>query len=235
MRFAITLVLPAMLAAWPATAQGVFNMGGLTQTLTIPTAPVEARQARDRGAFRQALRPRPRAAAPVQVSRSVAAFRRDPALTMQVQRRYIQRFNDPKLRADVTQNLQGVTPKFVAAMRAVGLDYNNVADAQAAYIVTVWQATLGDYLDNPAQFQAVARQMAFGFSQAGLGRVSNATKQEMAETVIYDAMFIAGLFKDAKTDPTLKRWVANYAARGLKTHFGLDAKTLRMTSAGLQA
>jgi hypothetical protein len=221
--------------AVPAAAQGVFNMGGPTQTLTIPTAPAEARNARDRGTFRQALRPRPKAAAPVQVSRFGAAFRRDAVLTMQLERRYIQRFNDPKLRAEVTRNLRGVTPKFMAAMRAVGLDCNNVADAQAAYIVTVWQATRGDYRDNPAQFQAVARQMAVGFSKAGLDGVSNATKQEMAETVIYDAMFIAGLFKDAKSDPALKRWVANYAARGLKTHFGLDTKTLRMTSAGLQA
>ena len=233
MRFAITLILPAMLAAMPATAQGVFNMGGLTQTLTIPTDQTEARQARDTGAYRLMLRPRPRAAPVPRINRAAFAYRRDPAITARVQRAFVARFGDPGIRAQVARNMAGSTAKIVGALRPVGMEYTNLADAQATYLVTAWQATHRQYKDNPAHFRAVSRQMAGGNERAGLAKLSNAAKQELAETLLYDAMFMGGLFDDAKTNPTLQRRLAALASNGSQAFFGIDVAGLKMTPAGL--
>lgn len=236
MRFAVTLILPAMLAAMPAGAQGVFNMGGLTQTLTIPTDQPEARRARDSGAFRSVFRAT-RAAHPgvaPRVNRSAMNFSRDPAITSRIQQRMLARIQPLSVRAELAKVYAGdFTSEIAGAIRPVGMQYNNVADALAVYLVTAWQATHRSYVDKPAQFQAVARQMAVAGSRVGLDKASNATKQELAETALYEAIMIGSAFKAAKTDAKLAARLAKVSSAGTRNMFGYDVAALQMTTAGL--
>ena len=86
MKLTVGFVASLALLPAPAATQGVFNMGGLTQTLTIPKERAQARHARDSGAYRSIFaRPAARSVPAPKVTRAALAFRQDPAITRRVQ------------------------------------------------------------------------------------------------------------------------------------------------------
>ena len=217
----------------PLAAQGVFNMGSLTQTLSMPSGQSEARRARATGTFSSAFRPRARTRPP-QVNRAALAFRRDPAITRRVQQRLIARAGTPQARAQLQRAFDAnITRDIAGLIRPMGLSYTNLGDALGAFVTTAWQATHGDYDASPAQFRAVSRQMALAASDAGLARAGNATKQELAETALYEAVMIGSSFNAAKTDRAARAKLARLASAGTRNMFGFDTARMRMTSAGL--
>jgi hypothetical protein len=233
----LTVGFVASLALLPAPAatQGVFNMGGLTQTLTIPKERAQARRARDSGAYRSIFaRPAARPAPAPKVNYAALAFRQDPTITRRVQQRMLTRISPAAARAEIAKGFAGnMTGEIAAAIRPMGMQYNNAADAMAVYLVTAWQATHRSYVDKPAQFQAVARQMAAAGTRAGLAAASNAEKQEIAETALYEAIMIGSAFKAAKSDPKLAVRLAMLSYEGTRNMFGFDVASLKMTPAGL--
>jgi hypothetical protein len=222
-----------LLTAIPLGAQGVFNMGSLTQTVSIPTGQTEARRARSAGTFSSAFRPRARSRVP-QVNRAALTFRRDPAITRRVQQRLLARMSTPQARAQLQRAFDANMTRDIAGLiKPMGLEYTNLGDALGAFVTTAWQATHGNYDATPAQFRAVSRQMTLAASDAGLAGASNATKQELAETALYEAVMIGSSFAAAKTDRAARAKLARLATAGTQNMFGFDTAQMRMTSSGL--
>lgn len=82
-------------------------------------------------------------------------------------------------------------------------------------------------------YRAVSQQMADAGVKVGLNRISNAEKQELAETLLYDAAFMGGLVQRAQNEPAVRRQIRQMAISGTREVFGFDIAKLRLTPTGL--
>ncbi|MFC4291482.1 DUF6683 family protein [Sphingorhabdus arenilitoris] len=120
-----------------------------------------------------------------------------------------------------------------SAMRGVGLDKNNAADAFAVYWVSAWQAAYGDTsTQGSGTYGAVAQQAARGLaSSPEFARATDAQKQEMAEAMMVQAAMIDAAKEQAAGDPDMLRKVGQAVMQGAKAT-GLDLDQMTLTEDG---
>ncbi|WP_449222025.1 DUF6683 family protein [Tistrella mobilis] len=226
------LVLGALIAALPARAdQGRLKLAALTDRPS--EAPVTPR----------ALAPRLDGSLPpgrLPASDEVLSYRPDPVL----RRRNFDVFVD-RLRAhdaDAAENLDRLlTDNDVIAatrdwLKPYGMRPENVADAMAVYLSTAWAAVRGSDADPaPEVMRGLSNQLAAAIGATpGFTRASDAEKQELAESMIVQAVIISRHAGAARARPDLQKRVSEAVARGAQATFGVDLTRLDLTAQGLR-
>ncbi|KYO52662.1 hypothetical protein PJ900_00275 (plasmid) [Tistrella mobilis] len=226
------LVLGALVVAMPARAdQGPLKLAALTNRPS--QAPVTPR----------ALAPRLDGSLPpgrLPASDEVLSYRPDPA----VRRRNFEVFVD-RLRAHdagAAENLDRLlTDNDVIAaardwLKPYGMRPENVADAMAVYLSTAWAAVRGSDADpEPEVMRGLSDQLAAAIGATpGFTRASDAEKQELAESMIVQAVIISRHASAARDHPELQKRVGEAVARGAQATFGLDLTRLDLTVEGLR-
>lgn len=226
------LVLGALVVAMPARAdQGPVKLAALTNRPS--QAPVTPR----------ALAPRLDGSLPpgrLPASDEVLSYRPDPAL----RRRNFDIFVD-RLRihdagaADNLDRLLTDNDVIGAArdwLKPYGMRPENVADAMAVYLSTAWAAVRGSDADPaPEVMRGLSDQLAAAIGATpGFTRASDAEKQELAESMIVQAVIISRHASAARDRPDLQRRVSEAVARGAQATFGVDLTALDLTADGLR-
>jgi hypothetical protein len=225
------LVVPAF-----ASAQGVFDMGALTNTMAQGAIVKSERERSIRSGHGDPLAGRRRKVRP------------NPAVLLY----------QPSLAAR-KRNMEGFLAQFAAvdpaAMRALreehaksdlivqgrkvmraklGLNPDNIADATALYLVTAWHGAKGDDKGTKAEYRAVAAQLGrYVAADPSMARVSNAVKQQTAESMILNALIVDATVTNAMKTPGKLPGVKSAVAQGARKTFGFDLTALRLGTNGL--
>jgi hypothetical protein len=122
------------------------------------------------------------------------------------------------------------------SMASVGLKSNNVADAYAVYWTNAWIGSRGQNEDLPkAQMIAVRNQAANALLlNPKFTSATNIQKQELAESMILQAILISATIDNTKSDPVLLEKVKVAIAQGAKG-MGLDLDRMTLTPQGFQS
>lgn len=230
------LVIALALAPLPAAAQGVFDMGALTNSLS-QGANIESESARARTS--QIFRPR--TAEPQSQAVDPAALTYRPSLSVR-QRNLAQivarlRPVDPAGAADMQRTFATRDPiaEIDRVMRPVGLRSDNVADAIATYLVTAYYGVRGSTDGEPAEFKAVSAQVARALSaDPAFTGASDAFKQEMAESMLVQAVLANQAVQAAQKQPAAMPAIKAAIAKGTRSSFGLDLMRVRLGADGLR-
>lgn len=225
----------AVLAPMPASAQGAFDMGMLTNSLS-QGALVQSEEARagSEQVFRSALRT-PRTA-PV----DHAALRYTPSMAIRKRNlaRIVDRLRavDAKGAADLERTFaqRDVIDEVGKLMRPEGLDPDNVADAMAMYLVAAYYGVRGSIDSKPADYKAVSAQMARAISAApAFASANDAAKQEIAESMLVQAVLVEQAVQAAQKQPSAMSGVKSAIAKGARGAFGFDVTKMRLGPGGL--
>jgi hypothetical protein len=227
-----------------ASAQGVFDMGSLTATLSTShvtqSERARARQTPQRpiGALiGQRLQLVSGSTLTAQASTISTSFN----ASIPRRRANFAQFVEKSRKVDPAgslklQQLLGSTDVIAALggdLQRYGLRTDNVADAYAIYWVQAWQAVNGDTSDpDRTTMQAVKRQSANAIvSTPEFASASDATKQEMAEAMMVQAMLISASVDTYKDDPNMMRQLGDAVRQGAKAS-GLDLSKMTLTDQG---
>lgn len=231
--FAATLV--------PATvtfAQGVFDMGALTNTMAQGAIVKSERERAIRMGQGDPLAGRKSASRKVKINPSVLIYK--PSLA--ARKRNLERFAgrigvvDPVAAQGLRKAYAKGDPIAQAApiLRKIGLNPNNVADAMSVYLVTAWHASRGDDKGTPAEYRAVSAQLTRAVaSNPSMLRVSNEVKQETAETMILNALLVDASVTDALKNRSKLPGVRTVVVQGAQRTFGFNLTKLRIGVSGL--
>jgi hypothetical protein len=145
------------------------------------------------------------------------------------------RASDPAGSAQMAQLFASTDPIVALGrdLQPYGLRTDNVADAYTVYWVQAWQAANGDTSDpSRATMQAVKRQSASALAATSeFGAATDATKQEMAEAMMVQAMLISASVDVYKDDPNMMRQLGAAVRKGAKAS-GLDLDAMTLTDEG---
>jgi hypothetical protein len=223
------------LAPAPALAQGVFDMGMLTNSLA-QGANVESERARASSlpVFRSITRT-PRTAA---IDNEAIRYRPSMAVRTRNMKQFVERLRrvDPAGASDLEQTMsrRDLVAEMGGVMRPVGLDPNNVADAMATYLVTAYYGVRGSTDGEPAEFKAVSAQIARAISaDPAFADASDALKQEIAESMLINALFANQAVEAAQKQPPAMPAVRAAIAKGARAAFGFDVTEIRLGPDGL--
>lgn len=114
------------------------------------------------------------------------------------------------------------------------LRIDNVADAYTVWLINVWQATRGT-MDDPsvAATAAVRRQvMSAMASSAVFTTATDASKQEMAEALLLQALMVESAVEQSKGNPAQMQAVGRAAAQGAIA-MGIDLSGTNLTDQGM--
>lgn len=240
-----TLVFGVLaLASTPLYAQGVFDMGILTGSLSIDHV-TQSERARAEGVIDVSkkisrgidLTPAVRRPAPS----ALASLNYKPSLERR--RMNITRFIaksrslDP-VGADRMQAVFAANDMIAVGdgeMRKIGLRATNFADAYAYYWAHAWLAAQGrNDAPSKAQMLAVREQAADAImADDAFANASEATKQEMSEALIVQAMMIIGYIEHGKEQPALMPKVKKAVATGARA-MNLDLSAMTLTASGFR-
>lgn len=234
-----TILLGALsaiaLAPMPAPAQGVFNMGMLTNTLA-QGANIQSESARASSlpVFQSITRTAPTAA----IDNEAIHYRPSTAARTRNMKQVVDRLRrvDPTGAADLERTLarRDLIAEMGGVMRPVGLDPNNVADAMATYLVTAYYGVRGSTDGEPAEFKAVSGQVARAISaDPAFARSSDALKQEIAESMLIHALMANQAIEAAQKQPAAMPAIKAAIGRGARSAFGLDVAKMRLGPNGL--
>jgi hypothetical protein len=129
-----------------------------------------------------------------------------------------------------------VIDKMGALIGPHGFRIDDLGDVYALWWITTWQATRGRNDDtSPAINEAVRRQThrALAATPALLSG-GEATRQQLAESLLLHAMLIDAAVDQAKGNPQQMQTVGKAAAQGAKV-MGLDLATMQLTETGFVA
>jgi hypothetical protein len=120
-------------------------------------------------------------------------------------------------------------------MVASGLNSNNLADAYAFYWTNAWQAFSGRDRDlSKTEIVAVRSQTArILLATPQFRTATDAQKQEIAEMMIIQTIFVAASIDSVKSDPTKLANAKASIAKGAKS-FGLDFDRMTLTPQGFE-
>lgn len=140
--------------------------------------------------------------------------------------------NDPAMQ-EVAAKADQVFPMLASAMKAKGMDANNVADAYATWWIAAFDAVHGETGTRPtAVYQAVRKQaISAVLATPRLGGATPALKQEMAEALLVQTILIDVSIEQAKNDPAKMQAIGAAVAQGA-LGMGLDLGTMALTEAG---
>ncbi|UIJ46526.1 hypothetical protein LZK98_06135 [Sphingomonas cannabina] len=197
-----------------------------------------ADRARSTSPSRNMSRPGPSALRPP-VAVQPASFRYKPSRERRTANyaRFVakSRANDPQ-GADNLARLFASTDVVEGMSRplsSLGLRIDDVADAYAVWWINAWQA--GRHIDidvNRRMAAAVSAQAAAGFASSGmLSTASDATKQEMAESLLVQAALISDAMKQSERNPDLARKVAVAVSQGAR-RMNVDLAAMTLTDDG---
>ena len=233
------------LAAAPAIAQ-VFDMGSLTNTLTIGSGSTGSRdraagRAIDQAplglAFGRALSGSRGSGVAASVntrftpSKAVRArnFAQFVAKTRTVDAKAADDLEKTFAKRDVIAEIgRGIAP--------FGLRTDDVADAATAYLTTAWYGARGsDETPSQAQVDGVRTQMANAIASTPQFQAATpAMKQELAEALLVQALLVGQAATYAGNQPALRAKVGAAVAQGANATFGFDLRRMSMTAAGLR-
>jgi hypothetical protein len=219
--FIKTIVLLLMPIA-PATAQGVFDIGVLTNTLSIDTSP----------------------SANTKKAPTVSANKLSFQFSDNVRKQYLTQFlttiraNNSAVARDIENILLSTDAidRLRSKMKSAGLKSNNIADVYAVYWTKAWLGSRGRNKDLSAlQIIAVRNQVAKAMlSNPALLAKTDAQKQELAEALFIQSALIPAFIESTKSDPVQLAQTKIAIAQGAKG-FGLDLDKVNLTSQGFQS
>ncbi|TGX52226.1 hypothetical protein E5A73_15605 [Sphingomonas gei] len=235
--FRLLFCLPAaaLLVPGQASAQGAFNMGMLTNTLSQGgSTQSEGVRARTSSVFRSMARA-PRSGA---VNRAAITYRPSTAVRQRNMQQFVARLRrvDPTSAADLQRTFarRDVVAEVGGAMRPVGLNPNNVADAMAMYLVAAYYGVRGSVDSKPSDYKAVSAQLARAVSAApGFASASDALKQEIAESMLVQAVLVDQAIQAAQKQPSAMPAVKAAIAKGARAAFGFDVTRMQLGPNGL--
>lgn len=220
----------------PIQAQGVFNMGMLTNTLSqdVSAQSERRRAARRRGKSRSSIRYTP------QTKSTLGTFRQSAA----VRKNYVADFT-AKMKAADAKDGAGMQQIFAkqnlfamvgSKMSKYGLRTNNIADPLAMYIVTAWQGVRGrDSAPNKAQLLGVRSQIARNLAKVpSLNRLSDAEKQQWADSLLIQTFITDLAVKHAKKNPGLMAQSKADITSAARRNIGFDLNVMKLTNEGLE-
>ncbi len=140
--------------------------------------------------------------------------------------------NDPAMQ-EVAAKAHQVFPMLASAMRAKGMDANNVADAYATWWIAAFDAVHGNTgTRSTAVYQAVREQAVSAvLATPGLRGATAAVKQEMTEALLVQTILIDVSIEQAKNDPVKMRTIGAAVAQGARG-MGLNLEAMALTEAG---
>lgn len=230
------ILIAFFLAPFPAMAQGVFDMGALTNSLS-QGALVQSEAARARTS--QIFRPQAGAPRNQTVNRAALLYRPDLAARKRNMAQIVARLRgvDPAGAADLQRTFasRDLIAEVGGAMRPQGLNPNNVADAVAVYLVTAYYGVRGSTEGEPHEFKAVSAQVgrALGADPA-FTSASDASKQELAESMLVQAVLANQAVQAAQKQPSAMPAIKAAIGQGTHSSFGMDLTRVRLGPDGLR-
>lgn len=115
-----------------------------------------------------------------------------------------------------------------------GLTTGDVADCIALYLASAWLATEGSDADpTRGQMRGLRAQVAEALGADPMfAKASDATKQEVAEANLLQAMVAGESANLARRDAAMREKVRTAIAAGARSTYGLDILSVRLTDAG---
>lgn len=176
--------------------------------------------------------------APTPVRPQDLAFRRDPAVTRQVQAEFVRTISRsaPEAGQEIETLFRSADPITAAspAFRRFGLDTANVVDAVAIYYLAMWGAANSQEASmTSAQARGARAHVARAVNFGGMGLNTPAARQRFAETLIYQGLLMDAAIEQAQNsgDTALQRTLSN-AAHAQMRGMGLDMRQLQITGEG---
>ncbi len=237
---AFALAILPLITSSPLYAQGVFDMGSLTSTLSIDHV-TQSESAKASGissnslsqvAMEQIAHPVARNHNPSETSFTFSQKNRQENLARMVKKTASNDPNGAKEMARIfasgdiiAQIGQGIAP--------YGLRTNNVADAYTVYWMTAWQASNQDNSDFDRASVAAVRQQSANIlmSSAAFVNADDKTKQELAEIYLVQAALIQAVADEARSNPELRADLAQAVQRGARAS-GINLSNIRLTAQG---
>lgn len=178
------------------------------------------------------------AATPTPTRPQDLAFRRDPAVTRQVQAEFVRTISRsaPEAGQEIETLFRSADPITAAspAFRRFGLDTGNVVDAVAIYYLAMWGAANNQEATmTTAQARGARAHVARAVNFGGMGLNTPAARQRFAETLIYQGLLMDAAIDRAQTDgdTALQRTLSD-AAHGQMQRLGLNMRSVRITGDG---
>jgi hypothetical protein len=236
---AITLWVSVLSA--PVFAQGVFDMGMLTQSLSVDhVTQSERARATNQGQGAPAARSPAGGAIARQADASALRFPISPSRRQANIATFINvvAASNPQVRDDLRRAF--VQNDFFGEVepplrQAYGMTLNNVADNAALWLATSWAASNNFEGDlTRAQFDGLRRQFSSSFLRnARLSALDDAGKQDMADLFLLKAVWISMSTQAYKTDPRKKAAHRFSVIETSRRDMGIDFTTLSLTDSGL--
>ena len=235
-KIVLGILIAFVLAPFPAMAQGVFDMGALTNTLS-QGALIQSETARARTS--QIFRPQAGAARGQAVNRAALLYRPDMAARKRNLAQIVERLRrvDPAAAADLQRSFasRDLITEIAGVMRPVGLKPENVADAIATYLVTAYYGVRGSTEGEPAEFKAVSAQVGRALSaDPAFTAASDASKQEIAESMLVQAVLANQAVQAAQKQPSAMPAIKAAIGQGTRSSFGMDMTRVRLGAEGFQ-
>ncbi|KRA68391.1 hypothetical protein ASD89_16195 [Caulobacter sp. Root656] len=235
-KIVLGVLLALVLAPLPAMAQGVFDMGALTNTLS-QGALVQSETAR--AGTSQIFGPQAGAPPSQAVNRAALLYRPDMAARKRNMARIVERLRgvDPAGAADLQRTFasRDLIAEIGGAMGPQGLNPDNVADAVALYLVTAYYGVRGSTEGEPHEFKAVSAQVGRALSaNPAFTSASDASKQEMAESMLVQAVLANQAVQAAQKQPSAMPAIKAAIDQGTRSSFGMDLTRVRLGPDGLR-
>lgn len=219
--FVGSLAALAMVGAVSVQAQGVFDLGALTNTLTIGT-PTAA--------------PSPTAAA---ATLDTLAYQRSPQRSAENVKKFItglKQFNN-----DVGTQMEAglANVDLIAALEQklspYGVNTNNMGDVLAVYWLAGWMGVNGHEAEpTQAQIAGMKQMVAATLGSAPqIKSLSDADKQDAAEGLLLQMFFNDMVLEGVKSQPEAVQRARAEVKNALKTASGLDTDQFTLSANGL--
>jgi hypothetical protein len=239
----ISLTIVGLLVGFPqfAKAQGVFNMGMLTNTLSQDTVVSSERgrgqKSNNRKTSLKSALTRSRSAKTGKTTQ--VAFTPSPAVRKKSIAGFLSRMRavDPQLASSLEKEFatKDIFGELARKLATYDLKTNSVTDAFTLYTVVAWQGVRGNN-DDPSKshVRGVREQMSHVFTEIpSLTSATDTKKQELADAFILQALLIDICVAGAKKHPEQMSQVKSALAMGTKATLGFDLTTFKLTDKGL--
>jgi hypothetical protein len=238
--FIVATVMGLASYAPVAQAQGVFDMGILTNTLSID----HVTQSERKRASGQSGTTRSRRSTRSSTKNAGASTTMPFAQSATLRKQHLASFVAGVRRAD-PGNAAQLEKLFTSQdvfkftdiwMKKYGLKSNNLADPLAVYFTTTWLVARGSNADpTKAQIIGVRNQMARALGNApAFKRVTATQKQALADNLVLQSYLFSAYLEAGKTKPLLKEQSKQLAALSVQKSFGVNIKAVKLTNLGLQ-
>ncbi|WEJ31521.1 DUF6683 family protein [Devosia sp. SD17-2] len=230
-RSVLAALLGTAFLAVPLTAAAQdFGMGFFNDSIDLTNAYVAQSAMASVANVRPLTTPPPTA-----IDRSVMEFERDLEVSARVRERFRDQLirSNPDRAADIATALErNWLREFAYEMALNGLDADNLADANTAYLIASWALVNNVEFLDPRAILSVRNSMRAAISNSpDVIAMSNADKQIAAETLIYNTVLVmANRVQIAATrDSALHAAAAKHYGDGFR-ELGIDLKALQLTN-----